>query len=50
MADTLLDEHPWLIAGSGIAHNHRPVNTLLTRKVREFERMPGLRIENWYDN
>ena len=50
MADTLLDEHLWFNAGSGIAHNHTLVNTLMTREMCKFERVPGLRIENWYDN
>ncbi len=35
-----------LIAGTALAHNM----TLVTRNTREFERVPGLRVENWYDN
>ena len=34
-----------LIAGTALAHNL----TLITRNTREFERVPGLRVENWYD-
>lgn len=34
-----------LIAGIALAHNL----TLVTRNTREFERLPGLRLENWYD-
>jgi tRNA(fMet)-specific endonuclease VapC len=33
------------IAGTALAHNL----TLVTRNTREFERVPGLKIENWYD-
>lgn len=32
------------IAGIALAHDL----TLVTRNLREFERMPGLRVENWY--
>ena len=34
-----------LIAGIALANNL----TLVTRNTREFERVPGLRVENWYD-
>ena len=34
-----------LIAGTALAHDI----TLVTRNTREFERVPGLRVENWYD-
>ena len=34
-----------LIAGTALAHDL----TLVTRNTREFERVPGLKIENWYD-
>ena len=34
-----------LIAGIALAHNL----TLVTRNTREFERVPGLTIENWHD-
>ena len=35
-----------LIAGIALAHNM----TLITRNTREFERVPGLRVENWFDS
>ena len=34
-----------LIAGTALAHNL----TLITRNTLEFERVPGLKIENWHD-
>ena len=34
-----------LIAGIALANNF----TLITRNTREFERVPGLTVENWYD-
>lgn len=34
-----------LIAGTALAHDL----TLVTRNTREFLRVPGLRVENWYD-
>ncbi|CAN5591068.1 type II toxin-antitoxin system VapC family toxin [soil metagenome] len=34
-----------LIAGTALAHGA----TLITRNTREFERVDGLRVENWYD-
>ena len=34
-----------LIAGIALAHNL----TLVTRNTREFERVPGLKIDNWHD-
>ena len=34
-----------LIAGIALAHNL----TVVTHNTREFERVPGLRVENWYN-
>ena len=34
-----------LIAGIALANNL----TVITRNTREFERVPGLKLENWYD-
>jgi tRNA(fMet)-specific endonuclease VapC len=34
-----------LIAGTALAHGA----TLITRNTREFERVEGLMVENWYD-
>lgn len=34
-----------MISGIALAHDL----TIVTRNTREFERVPGLRIENWYD-
>ena len=34
-----------LIAGIALAHNL----TVVTRNTREFERVTGLQVENWYD-
>lgn len=34
-----------LIAGIDLVHDM----ILVTRNTREFERVPGLRVENWYD-
>ena len=34
-----------MIAGIALAHEL----TIVTRNVREFERVPELRVENWYD-
>jgi tRNA(fMet)-specific endonuclease VapC len=34
-----------LIAGIALANNL----TLITRNTREFERVPGLRVENWFE-
>jgi tRNA(fMet)-specific endonuclease VapC len=34
-----------LIAGIAIANDL----TVITRNTREFARVPGLRVENWYD-
>jgi tRNA(fMet)-specific endonuclease VapC len=33
------------VAGVALANNL----TIVTRNTREFERVPGLRVENWYD-
>ena len=34
-----------MIAGTALVHGL----TLVTRNTREFERVPGLRVENWYE-
>ena len=34
-----------VIAGIALAHQL----TMVTRNVREFERVPGLHVQNWYD-
>jgi tRNA(fMet)-specific endonuclease VapC len=34
-----------LIAGTALAHGA----TLVTRNLREFSRVEGLKLENWYD-
>lgn len=34
-----------MISGIALAHDL----TIVTRNTREFERVPGLRVENWYD-
>lgn len=34
-----------MITGIALANNL----TLVTRNIREFERVPGLQVENWYD-
>ena len=44
LAGTLIGHVDQLIAGTALAHNL----TLITRNTREFERVPGLRVENWY--
>lgn len=44
-AGTPIGHFDQLIAGMALAHNM----TLVTRNIREFERVPGLRVENWYD-
>lgn len=41
----LIGSYDLLIAGIAIAHNL----TAITRNTREFARVPGLRVENWYD-
>jgi tRNA(fMet)-specific endonuclease VapC len=44
LAGTPIGHVDQLIAGTALAHNL----TLITRNTREFERVPGLRVENWY--
>ena len=44
-AGTPIGPYDLLIAGTALARGL----TLVTRNVREFARVPGLRIENWYD-
>ena len=45
MADTPIGSCDQLIAGIALANKM----TLVTRNTREFERVPGLRVENWYE-
>ena len=40
-----IGSHDLLIAGIALAHDL----IVVTRNTREFERVPGLRLENWYD-
>jgi tRNA(fMet)-specific endonuclease VapC len=42
---TPIGPYDLLIAGSGLAHNL----IVVTRNIREFARVPGLRVEDWYD-
>ncbi|MEJ8856439.1 type II toxin-antitoxin system VapC family toxin [Variovorax robiniae] len=44
-AGTPIGPYDLLIAAIALAHNL----TVVTRNVREFSRVPGLRVENWYD-
>lgn len=44
-AGTPIGPYDTQIAGIALAHNL----TLVTRNVREFARIPGLRLENWFD-
>ena len=44
-AGTPIGHFDLLIAGTALAHDM----TLVTRNTREFERVPGLRVENWFD-
>lgn len=44
-AGTPIGHFDLLIAGTALAHDR----TLVTRNTHEFERVPGLRLENWYD-
>ena len=44
-AGTPVGPYDLLIAGTALAHDL----TLVTRNLREFMRIPGLRVENWYD-
>ena len=41
----LIGPYDLLIAGIALAHNL----TVITRNTREFARVPGLRVENWYE-
>jgi tRNA(fMet)-specific endonuclease VapC len=45
VAGTPIGHLDQLIAGIALANN----KTLITRNTREFERVPGLRVENWFD-
>ena len=45
-AGTPIGNSDLLIAATALARDL----TLVTRNTREFERVPGLRVENWYDN
>jgi tRNA(fMet)-specific endonuclease VapC len=45
VAGTPIGHSDQLIAGIALANN----KTLITRNTREFERVPGLRVENWFD-
>lgn len=42
---TPIGPYDLLIAGTALAHNL----IVVTRNLREFERVPGLRVEDWYD-
>jgi tRNA(fMet)-specific endonuclease VapC len=42
--DTPIGPHDTLIAATAIAHNH----TLVSHNLKEFERVPGLLLEDWY--
>jgi tRNA(fMet)-specific endonuclease VapC len=44
LAGTPIGHFDQLIAGTALANNL----TLITRNTREFERVPGLQVENWY--
>ena len=44
LAGTPIGYFDQLIAGMALAYNL----TLITRNTHEFERVPGLRVENWY--
>ena len=44
-AGTPIGHFDLLIAGTALAHGM----TLVTRNTRAFERVPGLRVENWFD-
>jgi len=44
-AGTPIGHFDLLIAATALAHEL----TLVTRNTREFERVPGLRVENWFD-
>lgn len=44
-AGTPIGHFDLLIAGTALAQEM----TLVTRNTREFERVPGLRVENWFD-
>ena len=42
---TPIGPYDLLIAGIALAHNR----IVVTRNVREFSRVPGLRVDNWYE-
>lgn len=42
---TLIGTYDLLIAGIALANRF----IIVTRNTREFERVPGLRVENWYE-
>ncbi len=44
-AGTPIGPYDLLIAGTALAHQL----IVVTRNLREFSRVPGLRVENWYD-
>ncbi|MBS76592.1 type II toxin-antitoxin system VapC family toxin [Variovorax sp.] len=44
-AGTPIGPYDLLIAGTALAHNL----IVVTRNTREFTRVPGLRVEDWYD-
>ena len=44
-AGTPIGPYDTQIAGIALAHDL----TLVTRNIREFARVPGLRLDNWYD-
>lgn len=41
----IIGPYDLLIAGIALSHDL----TIVTRNTREFERVPGLRVENWYE-
>ena len=45
VAGTPIGQADQLIAGMALANDM----TLITRNTREFSRVPGLRLENWFD-
>lgn len=45
LAGTPIGEYDLLIAGIALAHKL----TVITHNTREFSRVPGLQVENWYE-
>ena len=43
--DTPIGPIDTMIAGTALAHDL----TVVTRNVREFSHVPGLKVENWYE-